>query len=109
MLHKFKDSLPVFLHLSLQSFFSLFIFSLSFSFWNHSFQIAASVGGDIVLENLDLTVHVIYGQKLFRFQSDTDVLSFVVLLAHLGVKAFICRSGRGKECVLMFIELFSIT
>jgi len=63
-----------------------------------------------VLENLDLTVHVVFGQKLFRFQSDVDVdvLSFVVLLAHLGVKAFICRSGRGKECVLMFIELFSV-
>lgn len=102
--------MPIFLQLSLQSFFSLCIFSLSFSFWNHSFQITASVGGDTVLENLDLTVHVVFGQKLFRFQSDVDVdvLSFVVLLAHLGVKAFICRSGRGKECVLMFIELFSV-
>jgi len=109
MLHKFKDSLPIFLQLSLQSSFSLFIFSLSFSFWNHSFQIAAFVGGDTVLENLDPTVYIIiFGQKLFRFQSDIDVLNFVVLLAHLGVKAFICRSGRGKECVLMFIELFSV-
>jgi len=62
-----------------------------------------------VLENLDLTVHIIvFGQKLFRFQSDIDVLSFVVLLAHLDVKAFISRSGRGKGCILMLIELFSV-
>ena len=62
-----------------------------------------------LLENLDLTVHIIvFGQKLFRFQSDNDVLRFMVLLVRLGVKAFICRSGRGKECILMFIELFCL-
>ena len=40
-------------------------------------QIAASVGGDTVPENLDLTVHnIVFGQKLFRFQSDIDVFKF---------------------------------
>jgi hypothetical protein len=97
LLHKFKDSLPIFLQLSLQSFFSLFIFSLSFSFWNHSFQIAASIGGDTVLENLDPTVHIVFGQKLFRFRSDIDVLSFVVLLAHLGVKASYAEVGEERD------------
>jgi len=85
----------------------LFIFK--FKFEDHSFQIAASVGGDTVIENLDPTLHfIVFGQKLFKFQSDINVLSLMVLLAHLGVKAFICRGGRGKECILMFIELLSV-
>ena len=53
--------------------FMPFIFTLSFSFQNYSFQTAAPVSGDTVLENLQLTVHVIiFYQKLFGFQSYTD-------------------------------------
>ena len=86
----------------------MFVFSLNFSCLNQFFKVAASIGGDTVLENLEPTVHVIvFGQKLFRFQSDNWCPGFVVLLLHQGVKAFMCRSGKGKECILMFIELFS--
>jgi hypothetical protein len=59
--HKFKENL------SLGSFFILFIFTLSFILWIYSFQRAASVSGDPMLENLELTVHVtVFCQNLFR-------------------------------------------
>ena len=73
--------------------------SISFIFWNYSFQIAAPVNGDIVLENLEGTVHVIvFRQKLFRFQSYID-LRFHGNRAYLDVevKEFVWNQWERKE------------
>jgi len=51
----------------------VFIFQSKFHFVD-CFQVAPLVSGDPVLQNLELTVHVIiYPQRLFRFQSHNDV------------------------------------
>lgn len=52
-----------------------FYFSLlSVSVLNNSFQTAASVSGDTVLEYVEPTVHIIiFWQKLFRFQANIGI------------------------------------
>jgi len=82
--------------------------SVSFIFWNYSFQIAAPVSEDIVLENLEWTVHVIvFCQTLFRFQSYID-LRFHGSWAYLDVEVneFVWNQWERKErhmCLLHWL------